>query len=629
MTNDQIEKEMQIETEVFMEDQPLSEEDEKLLDLIYDRLDIFIQMCRPYHEKAREARLILHMEDPKQDEPDEQGNPPEKPTLQLQTLKSTFNNVVADQMLSMPEAKLLPETTEAQEVADDLQDMVHYVVYCANDFEHTHHRRCEDFYGTGTAVTQTVWDQDMNYGKGEIALIRWPIEAFLWDATADNIQECRAVMKVSWHPLSYYREHWPEEGKYVGGEDGTHDEVGRLGNDEEYTGDEKKALLIEYWWRTYDAKTRRYKINVALAAGRALLEKQEDVYAHGRYPFTIDVHDSIEGSLAGEGLVTELAPMMRYINKYMAYADMNARMSSQARLLISRLAGIDVKALSDWRTNIIEGDKIDPSALQWLQSPPFNGNIVNLLTMLEADLKADSGANQFTRGETTGGIVSGKAINSLIQAGGKISSLRTEILKYGFKDVIEQILWLMAQFYDEGRVMMITGKTGRRQLKVDKEKLFGMELDGAVPPPPYSVQIEISSRDPQRVANRNQMFMEAHTMAAQTPYPMRLSTLFRLLNLDGKDSILPAIEADEKFAEQMQQMQQQMEQMQAQMQQLQQENQSVRRELTDTTNDLAEISATRGPVQKSAGVNDPNNPSAIVESSRNMMGVPTGAQLPT
>lgn len=623
MTNEQIEKEVQIEAEYLMDDQPLSEEDEKLLELIYDRLDIFVQMNQPIHDEARKCRDILRLKDPDQDVHREGEEDPEE-TLQLQTLKSTFNNVVADQMLSMPEAKLLPQTMEMMEAADDLQDMVHYIVYGANDFEKIHYRRCGDFYGPGTAVTETAWDQDMNHGKGEIAIIRWPIESFLWDATADNIQDCRAVMKVSWHPLSFYRDHWPDAGKYVGAEDGKHHDVGRLGDDEEYQNDEKKALLIEYWWRTYDAKTRKYKVNVALAAGHALLEKQEDVYAHGEYPFTIDVHDPIEGSLAGEGLVGELVNMMRYINRYMSYADMNARMSSQARLLLSRAAGLDKNALADWRVNIIEGDKIDPSALQWLQSPPFNGNIVNLMTMLESDLKADSGANQFTRGETTGGIVSGKAINSLIQAGGKISSMRTENLKYGYKDIVEKILWLMAQFYDNDRVMMLTGKQGQRELVVDKERLFGIKLGGAVVPPPYAVQIEISSKDPQRIANQNQMYMEAFTMAAQTPAPMKLSDLFTLLNLDGKDNILHVIKANEHYQEQMQALQQQLEQMQAQMQQVSDERDSLKKTAAQLDRSLTNVSARRSGASPRA-----SEPNAIVEASKNTLGLPTGATLPT
>lgn len=617
--------------ENFNEEQPLSEADRDLLELIYTRLEIFEQTNRKYHENAKECRQILHMEDPYQDDPMTTFKNGKK-TLQLQTLKSTINNVVADQMLSMPEAKLLPETKDMQEAADDLQDMVHYVIYCANDFEHVHYKRCEDFYGTGTSVIQTAWDEEMNYGKGEIAIIRWPIEAFLWDATADNIQECRAVMKVSWHPLSWYKSHWPEEGKYVGAEKGAYNNVGMTEGKEEaeHNNDEERALLIEYWWRDYNASTKRYSVNVAYAAGNALLEKHEDVYAHGLYPFTIDVHDGIEGALAGEGLVHELAPMMRYINRYAAYADMNARMSSKGRMLVRRGSGIDREALSDWENDIIEGDQITQGdSWNWMQNMPFNGTITQLMTMFQSDLKADSGANQFTRGETTGGIVSGKAINSLIQAGGKVASMRTEQLKYGFKTMTEQIIWLMAQFYDDDRVMMITGKKGRRELKVDSKKLFGKKTKGAVNPPPYTVQIEVSSRDPQRIANQNQMFMEAYTMSAQAQQFFPLSALFNILNLDGKDKILPVIKENEHFQEQMTQLQQQVEQMGAQLEQLQSENQNLASVKDQAVNALADMTQRYNtpPAQKMGDANNPE--SAIVNNARNMMGVPTGSNLPT
>ena len=227
-------------------EQQLNEEDQELVDLIYNRLDIFEKLNKPYHSAAKECRQILHMDDPEQDNPQTlQEN--HKKTLQLQTLKSTINNVVADQMLSMPEAKLMPETAAMQEAADDLQDMVHYVTYVANDFENIQYRRCEDFYGVGTSVIQTAWDETMNYGKGEIALIRWPLEAFLWDPMAERLDDCRAVMKVSWHPLSWFREHWPDEGRYVGAETNSHNNVGMTEGqkDADNADDEDRALLIE------------------------------------------------------------------------------------------------------------------------------------------------------------------------------------------------------------------------------------------------------------------------------------------------------------------------------------------------------------------------------------------------
>ena len=608
----------------MLDEQPLKPEDKELLDTIYQRLETFEQRNRVYHDKAKNCRKILHMEDPEQDDPQtviENG----KETLQLQTLKSTFNNVVADQMLSAPEAKLMPETAEMQEAADDLQDMVHFVVYVANNFEGVQQKRCEDFYGPGTAITQVAWDEDMNYGRGEIALIRWPIEAFLWDPMAEFIQDCRAVMKVSWHPLSWFTEHWPDEGRYVSGEAHSHNDVGVTQGQEDAddANDEPRAMLIEYWWREYNAKTRRYTINVAYAAGNALLDVDRNVYDHGMYPFVVEQHDRIEGSLAGDGLVRELAPMMRYINRYAAYMDANARRASKGRAFVRNGAGIDKQALADWSQDIIECDQIGPDAFQWIQDKPFNNVIRDLMLQMQTDLKQDSGANQFTRGETTGGIVSGKAINSLIQAGGKISSMRTEQLKHGFKQIVEQIIWLMAQFYDDDRVFMITGR--KDAVKVDTKKLFGTKTEGAVNPPPYTVQIEISSRDPQRVANTNQMYMEAFTMSAQTPNPMKLSDLFRILNLDGKDKVLPVIEANEHYQEQMMQMQQQLEQAGQQMEQLQQENTNLKQATTQMSNTIASMSARAGTEPPVQGEDE----SAIVGQAENNFGQQTGMPLPT
>lgn len=74
-------------------------------------------------------------------------------------------------------------------------------------------------------------------------------------------------------------------------------------------------------------------------------------------------------------------------------------------------------------------------------------------------------------------------------------------------------------------------------------------------------------------------------------------------------------------------MQQQLEQAQQQMQQMQAENQSLRRTTTDLTNSLATMGTrTAAP---SSMEQPPDSPGAIVEASRNTLGVPTGMALPT
>lgn len=594
-------------------DQPLNEQEKRLVAEIYGRLYIFEQECRPYHDEAKNIRQILRLRDPFQDAPGTKEK-----TLQLHTLKSTFNNCVADQMQNMPEARILPETPELQAVSDDLQDAVHYIVYNLNKYPAIHRRRAEDFFGPGTSILQVTWDENMSHGKGDIAIIRWPIESFLWDPSAENIQDARALIKVSWHPLSWFDEHYPDKAIYVGAEDGSYNDVGKPEAQQMQAGaDEPRSMLLEYWYRRYNAKTKRYTINVAYCAGGALLEHQEDVFTHGMYPFVVDVHSTIEGSPAGDGLTGELAPMMRYINRYARYIDTNLRMSSKGRILTRRNSGIDKAALADWSQDMVEGDSIEQGQdWGWLQHQPFNGMIAQEMLQMQNDLKQDSGANQFMRGETMSGVTAGKAIAALQEAGGKITSLRTDTLNAGFELMVEQVLWLMSEFYTDDRMTMITGRDGKmRELQMSSARFFGKK-DGATPPPPYMVEVEINKRNPLRVEAQNEMYMQAYTMAAQAKQYFPLSALFRMMNIDGKDRLLPVIEENEQQMQQMEQLQAQNEQMVEQLAAMQQENDRLKTLSSQMTNALAGVGATQGggylPQQQGAQAPVPGEPRAPV-----------------
>ena len=515
----------------------MTNQERTLRDEAYSRLRIWRDGCREIHERAREARSILLLQDPRQDA-QTASRRKDKRTLQLQTLKSTFNNCVADQMDNMPETLMLPERAGLEEVAEDLADIVRHVL-SRNDFEALHRRRVEDCFSTGTAVTQVAWDRDLDGGQGNIALIRWPIEAFLWDPSCENLQDGRAVYKISWHPMSWFQQHYPDRYLEIGSDEAEYSGLGMAEAQESIRpADENRAMLIEYWYRLYDAGKRRYTVNVALLAGGTLLSNTEDVYRHGMYPFVLDVYTPIEGLPVGDGLVQELAPMMRYVNRYASYIDMNLRMASKGRLLIDRNAGIDKDALTNWETDVVEGDRIDPSALQWLQTQPFSGMVTRQMMQLQADIKQDSGQNQFARGETVGGVTAASAISALQEAGGKITRLRTQGLNRGFREMVTQVMWLISQFYDRRRVLFITG----REVSASPERLFGQ---GCFPAPPYTVQVQVQRRNPLRQQAQNELVLQAYQMSAQAGQHFPLSTLFELLQVEGKERILPVLRENE------------------------------------------------------------------------------------
>lgn len=549
----------------------VKEEDRKLVEEAYGRLRLWREGCREIHERAKESRKILLLQDPRQDR-ETKNRPQDKKTIQLQTLKSTFVNCVADQMDNMPDAVMLPETADLQPVAEDLTDIVRFVM-ARNNYESIHRRRVEDCFCTGTAITQVAWDRDLDGGKGNVAIFRWPIECFLWDPAAEDIQDSRAVFKVSWHPKSWYEQHYPEQTKDLRGDESEYGDIG-LTEDTVSTqpGDEDRVMLVEYWYRLYDAKKRRYTINVAYLAGGSLLEQTEDVYTHGKYPFVLDVFTPIEGLPVGDGLIQEMAPMMRYVNRYASYIDMNLRMSSKGRLLVDRNAGLDREALMDWESDVVEGDRIDASALQWLQSVPFTGAVSQQMLQLQTDIKQDSGQNQFTRGETAGGVTAASAISALQEAGGKITRLRTNVLNQGYKEIVEQVLWLISQFYDKKRVLYVTGNREgsfeQREVQADPARLFGRREGKQLPPPPYTVQIQVQRRNPLRQQAQNELIIQAYNMSAQSGQYFPLSTLFELLHVDGKDRILPVLRQNEAQQQMMAQLQATVEQQAQQIQQL-------------------------------------------------------------
>ena len=523
-------------------------EDNRLRDEAYARLRIWRDGCREMHSRAAEARKILLLQDPRQDA-ETASRRKDKRTLQLQTLKSTFNNCVADQMDNMPEALMLPETRELEKVAEDLTDIVRFVM-AQNQYESLHRRRVEDCFCTGTSVTQVAWDRDLDGGRGNVALIRWPIEAFLWDPAAENLQDGRAVFKVSWHPMSWFEQHYPDQYPLIGSDEA---EFGGLGipasQDESRPADEERAMLIEYWYRLYDAALRRYTVNVAYLAGGVLLSHDTDVYRHGLYPFVLDVYTPIEGLPVGDGMVQELAPMMRYVNRYASYIDMNLRMASKGRLLVDRNAGLDKEALMDWESDVVEGDRIDAGALQWMQTQPFGGMATRQMMQLQSDIKQDSGQNQFSRGETVGGVTAASAISALQEAGGKITRLRTHVFNQGFKEIAMQTMWLISQFYDRRRVLFITG----REVDASPERLFGRAAGGVMLPPPYTVQVQVQRRNPLRQQAQNDLFLQAYRLSAEAGQYFPLSALFEILHVDGKERILPLLRENEQLPAQLEQ----------------------------------------------------------------------------
>lgn len=548
--------------------QVLAPKQRDLLEQAMRHYAIFRDEGAAYRREAEECREIYHLKD-KNMKPEVRG----MESLQMTTLRSTIDNSVADQMDNMPEAVMIPERIDLKDQAEDLTDLTRHVL-AVNDWESLHRKRVEDFYITGTSVVQIAWDESLNNGKGDVALIRYPIEHILYDPSAEDIQDGRALIKVSWHPRSWYKEHYPDVAKYISSDEDKSDML-PAGKRTMHVEDEDRVMLMEYWYRTYDALKKKYHINVAYFAGGALLEEMEDVYEHGMYPFVFDVFARRDGEAVGSGLIHEMKDTMRAINRNATYMEVNSRFNSKPRMFVNTNNGIDPKEIADWNNDIITGEGINAQDVQWFPQRGLSGIVPNELARLQADLKQDSGQNNFARGESGGGITAASAIAALQEAGGKITRYRTAILNGGFREIVMQILWIMKEYYKHNDILAITGR--QEQLKI-VEKNSGRLFGGlGKETPPYTVQIQVQRRNPLRIQAQNELLTQAFSMAAQSGQHFPLTLYFEMLNIDGKDRIMPALQQVDKTTEILQNAQQQM----AQAEQMAQENEALKRAMEE------------------------------------------------
>ena len=81
-------------------------------------------------------------------------------------------------------------------------------------------------------------------------------------------------------------------------------------------------------------------------------------------------------------------------------------------------------------------------------------------------------------------------------------------------------------------------------------------------PPPYTVQVQVSRRNPLRIQAQNELYIQAYTMAAQAGQMFPLKVLFELLVVDGKDRIMPILEEVDQTTQLIQSLQQQVQALQ-------------------------------------------------------------------
>ena len=523
-------------------EQPLDERQRMLVQRGYELFRFFYDQHREEHGEIREARKMRRLRPDKKSSTSPAGS----------TLNSSIDNVIADQVDNMPEAVMVPEREETMRSAEEMTDVVSFVLY-QSGWEGKYQRLMEDAVVTGTGVAEVFWDGDADDGKGMASVLCWHPEDFYPDPQYENIQDGRACFKATHTTIAWVEEHYPHAKGFV-----REDEYARQDTQalvQTPAGDEKVTLL-DFWYKRYDAKKRRYRVHMAQLAGGALLFSSElgfgcgkdayanGVYAHGKYPFVLYRYRVVPEHPFGTGLVHDYKDTQQTIDRYYKYIDDNARQSSRQRTFIRRNSGVNPDEVADMSRDIIVWDGGDiREVIQTTQTQPLNGQVFQMTQYLSDTMKQDCGQNQFARGEGGKGVTAFTAVKALQDAGTKITRWHTAGFKDSFREMIEMILWVLSEYMEPGRKLRIIGgwdSSGSMQ-----DRLIELIAPGAqgdeLPRPAYTVRVQVQRSSPEHIQSFNELLFKAAEMCAQNGNPMPTEVILGLLQgYPNKGAILRA-----------------------------------------------------------------------------------------
>ena len=521
--------------------QPLSAEQTLLVHRAYALYERWREMLAPAHEEMRRARLMRSLKQGEQSASAPVSN----------TLNSCADNVIADQIDNMPEARLIPEREETAQSAEEMTDVVSFVLYQAG-WPGKYQRLMEDAVVTGTGVCQVYWDEEAMDGEGMVSVLSWHPEDFYPDPLVEELQEGRGCFKATRTTVEWIESHYPHARGYV--------QADRSAQEEESEGldPDERVTLLEYWYKRYDSEKRRNRVHMALLAGGALLystetdygveregEFAEGVYAHGQYPFVLFKYRKVWRAPFGTGIMHDYAPMQHAIDRYIKYIDDNARQSSVQRLFIRKGSGVNPDEIADLSRVIVEWEGSDiREVMQPVQASPINSQVYQMMQYLADTMKQDSGQNQFTRGEGGMGVTAASAIEALQNAGGKITRWHTEQFKEAFREAVEQILWVISEYLEPGRTIRIVGgwdAAGSMQEKVVQLLATGAQGD-SLPRPAYTVRVQTQKNTPGQIQEANEFLLKCAEICAQYGQPLPPENVIALMEgYRTKSSVLRAV----------------------------------------------------------------------------------------
>ncbi|HWS31046.1 MAG TPA: hypothetical protein VN512_13150 [Clostridia bacterium] len=453
-------------------------------------------------------------------------------------IQSTIENVHADLMDNIPEAIIEAEDPDTDTRVALVVDAVIKQNHDAASYAKEYWLLAHDILTGGYMVQEIGYNPVLNNGLGGAFVRRTSARTFMADPLVTELQDSRAVFKFASKPIAWMEQHYPEyKGQFlpdIAAADTPRD--GSITRD-----DTKNVLLIECWQREFDKATSSYKVHMCKVGGHKLLEdsrktKPEGYFKHGEYPFIVTPLYVREGTCLGLGFVDMFKTSQKYADKLDQIVLKNAVMASKMKMLVTEGSGFDVDDLRDWSKEVHVGQTLN--GIQWFPTPPLPAYIIEYIERIRNSIKEESGANEFSRGGTAGGITAASAVAMLQEMSNKRSRTATRQMHEAFKDAIRMEIEVEREFNELPREVTITVDGQKERAAFDSSMLEKTTPKGNTLPIEFSISIKVQKEN-RWTSQANNEFILSLVQAGQLPMDIALEAM----HFDGRDVILSKLQA--------------------------------------------------------------------------------------
>lgn len=454
-------------------------------------------------------------------------------------LWSCIQSRYSDAMDSYPTCNFLPRQEDDKMEAEKLSKIVP-VVLQQNRYEETYSDIAWYMLKQGGCVQGVFWDPSAHNGLGDIRIKKIDLLNFFWQPAITNIQDSAYVFVTELVDNDKLELIYPQtKGKLSSGKTVN---VAHYIYDDQVDTTNKSVVVDAYYKKNVNGKVTvqyvKYVNQIVLFATEnetlpptttqidpmtgipVIMPTKEamattGLYTSGKYPFVVSSLYPIEGSLIGYGLTDigrDAQIQIDIMNKAIVE---NTVANAKPRFFIRGDGSISEDEMLNTNSTFIHVEGlVDETNIRPIQANTLSGTYVDELQRKIEELKFVTSNQDVQNGGTPSGVTSGSAIAALQEASGKNARSSNLVFHRAFREVCEQVIELIRQFYDVPRTFRIAPDTftnySNEGLVAQQQSINGQDMGLRLPV--FDIEVTSEKASPYKRMERNELALNFYNL---------------------------------------------------------------------------------------------------------------------